>query len=194
MQPEPLPPQPTSDNQSALAAISAAIAQLKTKRPTVPPPVELSLPTIHSMPDADNGNHPHEAPRQSSLQATFNLQTQMLRTINKLLVELTAKVDLLVAVTTCTKNSPTLSKLPTSLPLPPTTTTIRRKPAIQPHAHYPQPQFPPWTPYPANSCNKLAPVSKLSPHKKYIPTKPPFSHSRHGNQSTTRTKDCMRPP
>ncbi len=195
MQPEPLPPHPTSDNPSALAAISAAIAQLETKWPTVQPPVQPSLPTIDPMPDADAGNPPNEARHQlSSLQATFNLQTQMMRTIKKLLVELDTKVDLLIAAATRTKNSPILSKLPTSLPLPPTTLTICRKPVLQPHDHYPQPQFSPWPPHPAEFCNKLAPVSKISPYKKYIPAKPPFSRGRHGSQPTIRTKDRMRPP
>ncbi len=192
MQMEPLPPHPTSDNPSTLAAISAAIAQLETKWPTVQPPVKPSLPTINPMSDADAGNHSNKSRHQLlSLQATFNLQMQMMRTIKKRLVELDTKVDLLIAAATRTKNSPILSKLPTSLPLPPTTIKNCHKPVLQPHDHYPQPQFPPWPPHPAEFCNKLTPVSKISPYKKYIPAKPPFSSGRHGSQPT---KDRMQPP
>jgi len=109
---------------------------METKWPTVPPPAEPSLPTIDPMPDANDGNHQNE--EVSSLQATFNLQMQKLRTIKLLLVELDMKVELLLAAATHINHSPLLSKLPpTLLPIPPTMTTICRKPEIQPYAHYP---------------------------------------------------------
>jgi len=183
---EPPPSHPTSGNQSALAAISAAIAQMETKWPTAPPSAAPNLTTIDPMPDANDGNHQNE--EVSSLQATFNLQTQKLRIIKLLLVELDTKVKLLLAAATRINHSPLLSKLPpTLLPVP-------HKSAIQPDAHYPQPQFPPWPQRPVKPCNKLAPAFKISPYKKYIPAKPPFFRNCHGNQPTIRTKDCMWPP
>jgi len=147
---------------------------------------------LSPMPDANDGNQNDEV---SSLQATFNLQMQKLRTIKMLLVELDTRVDLLIAAATSINHSPILSKLlPTLLPLPPMMTTICRKPGIQPHAHYPRPQFPPWPWHPVKPCNKLTPVFKFSLYKKYIPVKPPFFRSCHGNQPMIWTKDCMRLP
>jgi len=143
--------------------------------------------------DNDDGNHPHDARRPASLQTTFNVQTQMLRTIKTLLVELTNKVDILVAAATGHKNSPIPNQPSNILLLP--KNAICHKPAPQPpHIHPPKTQIPPWPPHHADHSNKLAPVSqKFSPYKKHIPAKPPFKRGRH-NLAMTRTKDCMRPP
>jgi len=211
-------PQPT-DNQSALDAISAAIERMKHKWPSVSPqPAELHLPVPAAMmndvlpddDDGDDGNHPHDEQHQSSsLTATFNLQTQMLRTIKTLLVELIDKVDLLVAAATCpidkvdllvaAATCPQKSTLPSpqSVPSHPSTlTTICQTTATQPHhATPPEPQIPPWPPHHITQCNKLALVSpKISPYKRHIPAKPPFPRGRKSNLATTETKDRLRPP
>ena len=155
-------PQPT-DNQSALAAISAAIERMENKRPSVSlQPTELRLPAPAAMladvsPDDDDGNHPHDEQHQSaSLTATFHLQTQMLRTIKTLLVELIDKVDLLVAAATCPK-SPIPS--PQSVPLHPSTlTTICRKTATQLHH-----ATPPETPDPTLAPAPYHPLRQTRP-------------------------------
>jgi len=186
---------PTPDNQSELAAIAAAIEQLEHKWPTPAEPqlretALMKAPTLTDSLPADDDDQHGERRQSLSLQVTFDLQLQMLRTINMLLVELDDKVDLLLAAT-CdnpTPNQPPVLSLPSQNPI-----TIC-KPVLQPHVHPPKIQSPPWTTHHANPSNALAPVSKISPYKKYVPAKPPFPRRRHCTKATIRTKDRMRPP
>ncbi len=188
----------TSENLSALAGLSAAIEQqLEHKWPL--PPAEphllaiapMNAPMANSTPVDDDGHHPHDAQRpELSLQDTFNLQTHMMRTLNTLLVDLSETVDLILA-TICSKKSPFLSSMPASIPSK--LTTICR-PVVQPHAHPPKTQPPPWIANPADPRNKPALVLKPSPYKKYVPAKPPFPRGPHCNMTTIHTKDRMRPP
>ncbi len=146
---------------------------------------------LHLLPN-DNSTHPHDKWWQSSsLQATFNLQTQMLCTINMLLVKLNDKVNLLLAAT-CHKHSPLPSPL-SAFSLPLTKSNTICKPTLQPHIHPMKTQPPPWTVHPANPCNTLAPVSKPSPYKSMsLPNPLPCGH--HCNMVMIQTKDRMHPP
>jgi len=171
-------------NDSAMADLSPAdnddVPCLLTTTPMTAPSMIDLLPN-------DNSTHPHNEQWQlSSLQAPFNLQMQMLHTLNMLLVELDDKVNLLLAAT-CHKHNPLPSQLSTFL-LPSTKSNTICKLTLQPHVHPPKTQPPPWTVHPANPCNTLAPVSKLSPYKKYVPAKPPFPHCRHCNMAMIWTK------
>jgi len=53
-----------------------------------------------------------------------------------------------------------------------TQTAICHKTTPQPHKK-PKTQIPPWLPCHMTLCNTLAPVSKFSPYKKCVPSKPP---------------------
>jgi len=176
---------PTTTTQSALAAISTAITQMENKRLAVPPPpADLCIPNTapmtnsamaNSLPDDDDDSNPHDARQLSSLTATFNLQAQMMHTMNVLLVKLNDKVDMLFNATTFPKNSQLPSNLSDLMQPSLTLPTICHNTALQLHHVHPPTQIPPWPLHHANPYTTLAPVSKFSPYKKSIPTNPPPS-------------------
>jgi len=126
-------------------------------RPTTP----MTAPNMTDPLPDDDGTHPHKEQRQlPSLQATFNLQTQMLRTLKMLVVELTEKVELLLAAITYHQTSSIPRPLSTLLPStmqsttnPPfhcLTSTLRKT------------LIPPWPLRHANLHSNLAPFQKLA--------------------------------
>ncbi len=192
------------DTKTELAAISAAIDRLKTKWPTDSPPLADPHPplpapsTPDSLLDNDGSNHHHDAQRpSSSINDVFNEQTKMFRTINTLLIELLALVNLLLHATKYPATS--IPSLPSATAFPSkTTTTICHKIATQLPTINPQTtQIPPWPLSQTNPCNNRIPVKKFSPYRKYIPAKPPFpgrAMTHNGPHAMTRSKDSMRPP
>jgi len=133
--------------QLELAAINAAIKQMKKHD-------KQNTPTMY-------------CPMHTNL-----CQTQMMCTINMLLVKLNNKVNLLLAATTCPKK-PT-PRPPSTLLLPSTTlTTICHKSTPQlPHVHPPKNQILPWPLHHTNPCSQLACVSKFSLYKCMCPPNP----------------------
>ncbi len=145
--------------------------------------------TVDCTNDAD-GNHLHdEGRRPSSLTATIQLQTKVVRTLIVLCAELSETLDLILATVQHNNLSPS--------PRPPN--ALVTLPTSQPaHNNTDQPipvqtALPPWLQCHKDPCNKLAPVFKSTPYKKTIPAKPPFIRSRNP-VALPRTKDCMRPP
>ncbi len=141
--------------------------------------------------DDDDGNHFDGCQRSSSLTATIQLQSKVVRTLNVLCIELSDKLDLILAAIQSNNLSPSMNRPPNTLLTPPTTQLAKTN-MIAMRMH-PCQTIPPWFHCNTDPRNNLAPVVKIIPYKKPIPAKPPFSHGRR-HIAVNRTKDCMRPP
>jgi len=140
--------------------------------------------------DDEAGNHLHDESRQpSSLTATIQLQTKVVRTLNVLCGELSEKLDSIHAKL-CNNLSPSLINPSNDLLTP---TTQPAKITIDQRMYPAATLVQPWLQCPTDPCNKLAPVEKFKPYKKPIPAKPPFPRNRRPTV-VNRTKDHMRPP
>ncbi len=140
--------------------------------------------------DDEAGNHLHDESRQpSSLTATIQLQTKVVRTLNVLCGELSETLDSIHAKL-CNNLSPSLINPSNDLLTP---TTQPAKITIDQRMYPAATLVQPWLQCPTDPCNKLAPVEKFKPYKKPIPAKPPFPRNRRPTV-VNRTKDHMRPP
>jgi len=144
--------------------------------------------SIDSRVDED-GYHLDASRRPSSLTATIQLQSKVVRTLTVLCGEVSETFDLILAKLQCNNIRPSLLSLPNALNPPTTqpakTTTDQR---MHPTANSAQPQLQCYI-----DLRNLAPVKNLKPFKKPIPAKPPFPRGpRH--KVVNRTKDHMRPP
>jgi len=140
--------------------------------------------------DAD-GNHFHdESRRESSLTATLQLQTKVVRTLNVLCIELSETFDRILAAIPCNNLSPSMSNPPKAL-LTPSTTQLA-KTNMRALRMHPFPTITQWLRCTTKPSTKATPGLKFTPYKKPIPAKPPFHSRRH--MAVNRTKDCMRPP
>jgi len=206
------PPLPPSDihfgYQSELAALSAAIEQMKQQRPMVPPlPAKPPLPSVSptiplpstatDLLDAEQRleaflldnpqtiDHPDDTiytpdPQfaLSSLTATIALQTKVLRTMTVILGEIIVLIDKFVTTRPCPRRSPKSS-------CPPNAPTIHS-------SINSKPQPLPWLPCHPALKTKPVPV-KIPRTAKPIPAKPPCICSRK-RMEPVRNKDSLRPP
>jgi len=140
----------------------------------------------------DDGDHhfQDESRRPSSLKATIQLQTKVVRTLNVLCGELSEKLDLILKKIQCNNLSPSLIHPPTAL-----LTHQSTQPAkiILGQRMYPADSIQLWLQCHTDPRTKLVPVVKFTPYKKPIPAKPPFTRGRR-HTVANRTKDYMRPP
>jgi len=169
-----------------------------TATPVQPPPATQALrdfldryPRSIDCNDEDDGTHLHdESRRPSSLTATIQLQTKVVRTLIVLCGEISEKLDLILEKITCNNLSPSLIRPPTAL-----LTNQSTQPAkiILGQRMYPADSIQLWLQCHTDPRTKLVPVVKFTPYKKPIPAKPPFTRG-HPHTVANRTKDSMRPP
>jgi len=168
-----MPPtsQPMTPPETPLS-YHAPSAETATTEPVMSTATTLLTTTVNpTMPDSaivvahDDDGPLNDANRQpSSITALFVAQTQMLRTINMLLVELDKLIDKLADIPTCSDAHPipsSLYDLLTATPYP----TICLTMAIWPPDHFLKPLLPLWPMCIAASGPTLAPVTKISPYK-----------------------------
>jgi len=123
--------------------------------------------------------------------ATIQLQMKVVHTLNVLCVELSEKLDLILAKIQCNNLSPSLISPPKALLTP--TTTQPAKITIDQRMYPAATSIQPWLQCHTDPRNKLAPVEKFKQYKKPIPAKPPFTRGRC-HTVVNRTKDYMHPP
>jgi len=140
--------------------------------------------------DDDDDDHLHDETRRPlNLKATIKLQTKVVRTLNVMCVELSAKLDLILEKIQSNNISPSLIGLPNALP----THTSTQPAIILGQRMYPAASIQLWLQCHTNPRNKSVLVNKFTPYKKPIPAKPPFTRGRR-HVVVNRTKDYMRPP
>jgi len=193
----------TLPNQSTEPDRLAAEQQLKDFLVEFPRPIEC--------PDDKNHTHLPDVLRASaSLTTTFDLQTQVLRTLNVLMGELNDSIAMLIAAHTCPQPSPIANCPPALTPGYTPRVPCQSSPQQQPTPIHSKPQLPPQPPHHPDPSNKSVPV-KITRPTKNIPAKPPFIRGRYPEPTRTiipatiptcaynktmqqRTKDNLRPP
>jgi len=141
--------------------------------------------------EEEDGNRLHDENRRpSSLQATIQLQSKVVRTLNVLCGEISEKLDLILAKIECNNLRPSLVRLPTALLTHQSTLPAK---IILGQRMYQVDSTQLWLKCLTDPRTKLVPVVKFIPYKKPIPAKPPFNRGRR-HTVANRTKDYMRPP
>jgi len=102
----------------------------------------------------------------------LQLQTKVVCTLNVLCVELSEKLDLILATIQCNNLSPSLISPPNALLTPLTTQPAKINMDQWTHPSSMLTQL--WLQCHTDPCNKLAPILKFTPYKKPIPAKPPL--------------------